>query len=326
MKSKSIKIFLNYILGPVVFIWLSISVYHQLAAQPDLPDHLNRLKGMFKSDQAWKLWVVIMLVFVNWSLEAWKWQLLIKPIEVLPFSKAFRATLSGVAFALNTPNRIGEYGGRVLYLQEGNRLRAISLTVVGSFSQLLITIFAGTIGMFLMKTHLVAGALRIYVLWYDYLLLIFLGIFLFFLFIYFRTRFIFSHLLFFTKVSWWSRLISSLKDLSAKLLVSILFISLLRFVVFIIQYNLLLQAFDVNIGWWEGIWLVSILFFWLAIGPTITLLELGLRWEYSILIFGTISMNTIGIYAAATSIWLLNLVFPALLGSLSVLSIKKIAN
>ncbi|MFN5761618.1 MAG: hypothetical protein ACK44U_06010, partial [Sphingobacteriales bacterium] len=72
--------------------------------------------------------------------------------------------------------------------------------------------------------------------------------------------------------------------------------------------------------------LVSILFFWLAIGPTITLMELGLRWEYSILLFGTISDNTIGVYAAATSIWLLNLVLPAMLGSLSILSIKKMTN
>jgi len=103
VKSKSIKIFLNYILGPLVFIWLSVSVYHQLAAQPDLSSKLNRLKGILENDQAWKVWVVILLVLVNWGLEAWKWQLLMKPLEGLSFCKAFKATLSGVAFALNTP-------------------------------------------------------------------------------------------------------------------------------------------------------------------------------------------------------------------------------
>lgn len=326
MKSKSIKIFLNYILGPLVFIWLSVSVYHQLAAQPDLSSKLNRLKGILENDQAWKVWVVILLVLVNWGLEAWKWQLLMKPLEGLSFCKAFKATLSGVAFALNTPNRIGEYGGRVLYLQEGNRLKAVSLTIVGSFSQLLITIFAGTIGMWLMKGHLQVDTLPMFTLWYDYFLLIFLAIFLICLLLYFKVGIIFSRLILRMKEGRWSRLLSSLKDLSAHLLLSILLISLFRFVVFIIQYNLLLQAFEVNIGWWDGIWLVSILFFWLAIGPTITLMELGLRWEYSILLFGTISDNTIGVYAAATSIWLLNLVLPAMLGSLSVLSIKKITN
>lgn len=326
MKSKSIKIFLNYILGPLVFIWLSVSVYHQLAAQSDLSSKLNRLKGILENDQAWKVWVVILLVLVNWGLEAWKWQLLMKPLEGLSFCKAFKATLSGVAFALNTPNRIGEYGGRVLYLQEGNRLKAVSLTIVGSFSQLLITIFAGTIGMWLMKGHLQVDTLPMFTLWYDYFLLIFLAIFLICLLLYFKVGIIFSRLILRMKEGRWSRLLSSLKDLSAHLLLSILLISLFRFVVFIIQYNLLLQAFEVNIGWWDGIWLVSILFFWLAIGPTITLMELGLRWEYSILLFGTISDNTIGVYAAATSIWLLNLVLPAMLGSLSVLSIKKMTN
>lgn len=80
---------------------------------------------------------------------------------------------------------------------------------------------------------------------------------------------------------------------------------------------------DVHITWWNGVWLISIFFLWLALGPTITLFELGLRWEYSILLLGTMSDNVVGIYATATAIWLLNLVLPALLGSLSVLSVRK---
>ena len=48
---------------------------------------------------------------------------------------------SGVSFSVTTPNRSGEYLGRVLYMDEGNRLRVISLTILGSISQLIVTIF-----------------------------------------------------------------------------------------------------------------------------------------------------------------------------------------
>jgi hypothetical protein len=58
--------------------------------------------------------------------------------------------------------------------------------------------------------------------------------------------------------------------------------------------------------------------------PTIALLELGLRWEYSIMLFGLFSGNILGIYAAATGIWLINLVLPAMAGSLFILGIRII--
>jgi hypothetical protein len=42
---------------------------------------------------------------------------------------------------------MGEYAGRVLFLNEGNRLRSISLTIVCSMSQLIITLLMGCIGL-----------------------------------------------------------------------------------------------------------------------------------------------------------------------------------
>jgi hypothetical protein len=92
--------------------------------------------------------------------------------------------------------------------------------------------------------------------------------------------------------------------------------------VFVIQYNLLLQAMQVEVTWWQGFWAVSVLFLLLAIWPTISIIELGLRWEYSLLLFKLFSRNTVGIYATATGIWLINLALPALIGSLFILGIK----
>jgi hypothetical protein len=93
----------------------------------------------------------IILMIVNWSIEALKWKISIQKVQPISFSRSFRAILSGVSFSVSTPNRIGEYLGRILYMEEGNRLRVISLTIVGSMSQLIITLFAGSIGLFFIR-------------------------------------------------------------------------------------------------------------------------------------------------------------------------------
>jgi hypothetical protein len=65
-----------------------------------------------------------------------------------------------------------------------------------------------------------------------------------------------------------------------------------------------------------------VMFLALAIVPTIALAELGLRGQLSIHLFGLFSNNTLGIVLTATGIWLINLIVPALAGSLFILGIK----
>ena len=61
----------------------------------------------------------------------------------------------------------------------------------------------------------------------------------------------------------------------------------------------------------------------MAVVPTFTFLtELGLRWEASIQVLELYSANTVGIFAASFAIWLINLIIPALIGSLLIVSIK----
>jgi hypothetical protein len=60
----------------------------------------------------------------------------------------------------------------------------------------------------------------------------------------------------------------------------------------------------------------------MAVVPSIALLELGLRWQFSIIIFGIFSQNILGIYAAATGIWIINLLLPAIAGSILILGVR----
>ena len=64
----------------------------------------------------------------------------------------------------------------------------------------------------------------------------------------------------------------------------------------------------------------------LAIIPTTALAELGIRGKMSLLLLGLISTNSVGIIATAAGIWLINLILPAIAGTLFILGIRIFRN
>jgi hypothetical protein len=86
---------------------------------------------------------------------------------------------------------------------------------------------------------------------------------------------------------------------------------------------LLFRVFGVHVDWWQTFWSVSVVFLVIAIVPSIAVLtELGVRWEASMEVMRLFSGNMTGIMAASLSVWIINLVVPALIGSLLIPRIK----
>ena len=123
-------------------------------------------------------------------------------------------------------------------------------------------------------------------------------------------------------VARFSYFIQKLEDFGWKELLKVFLISCVRYLVFATQYILLLQVFNVGIDMLTAFWLITIMFLALAIVPTIALAELGIRGKLSIYLFGLFSTNTLGIILTASTIWLINLIVPALAGSLFMVGIK----
>src|SRR5690606_7541355 len=66
-------------------------------------------------------------------------------IEKISFWKAFQSVFCGLTWAIFTPNRLGEYGGRVLFLKPENRAKGAVAMGVGLFAQLVLTSVAGSL-------------------------------------------------------------------------------------------------------------------------------------------------------------------------------------
>lgn len=317
------KIFINYFLGPLLFIWLSWSIYRQVKTQPDLRSAWVHTKLAFSSPLVWNLVGVFALMIVNWSLEAIKWKTSVKAVQEISFWRSLKAVLSGVSFSVSTPNRVGEYLGRVLYMDDGNRLRTISLTIVGSISQLLVTIFMGAVGLLVLQSKIEQSQL-ITGIWLKAILygtLAVLGVLTLF---YFRLSWLIRWVDRLPGSSRFAYLVQALEQFDATLLLKLLSISLLRFVVFIAQYYLLFGLFGVELSWWQSFWTVSVTFLVMAVIPTFAIAELGLRGEVALKLVGLFSANGIGIVFSTAAIWFINLVIPAIAGSLLILSIRKV--
>lgn len=264
---------------------------------------------------------------LNWSIETYKWYRLANKIQPFSFLKAFESVLSGLALSMNTPNRIGEYGGRVVYLEPGYRLKGVALTLVSSVGQLLVTLVIGWVALLILKTELTGVQLGS-----SHFSSILLQVFQFSV-----LAFVILTTIFFFRMQWLAKMLKwipllkeklsftkVLENISNRFYLEILFYSFLRFVVFATQYILIWQALAVDISWWQGFWTVAIIFLIMAIIPSFAIAEVGIRGKVAISITALYSTNNIAILAGTIGIWLLNLVIPALIGSLLLLSIKII--
>ena len=321
--NKSIKIIIKWVAAPLLAAWLFYSLYQQVKNQPDLENALRLIKLAPFGTEAWKFWLVLLLVMVNWGLESRKWQLLMKSIQRISFFSAFKSVLCGVTFSLNTPNRMGEYAGRMLFVKDGNRLRSVTLSVTGSIAQLIITMLMGCFGLawLVFTSNKALPLMGLSVFWLKLFLYGSGGTTLVMLIFYFRLAVLTGWI---AKLPFAKKLasyINVLETFRTKILLRILYLSLLRYLVFVLQYIFMLQILKVDPDYWQSFWLVAVMFWVLAIIPSFAIAELGIRGTVAKTIFA-FSNNLVGVLAVTFGIWLINLFIPALIGSLLILGIK----
>jgi hypothetical protein len=260
-------------------------------------------------------------MLANWSIEAVKWRLSVSAIHPVSFVQSFKAILSGVSFSVTLPNRIGEYAGRLLFLPDGKRLKAVANTVGGSISQLLITLLSGLAGFAVLKEDLLKGGLFTQG-WHQLLMMVVGSATLVLTVLYFGMA----------PLSRWAAqmwpnsrhlyLVDPLQTFDVPLLLLLLLLSLLRYAVFVVQYFLLFSLFEVHatpVVVWS---VLSVVFLTLAIVPNIALVEVGLRGKVSLQLMTLFTANSLGVLLATVSIWFVNLIVPALAGSVLILSVK----
>jgi uncharacterized membrane protein YbhN (UPF0104 family) len=281
----------------------------------------------------------MLLVLVNWGVETGKWQYLIRKIENVRFFRAFEAVLAGVAISSFTPNRIGEFLGRVFILEKANRVEGVLITILGSISQFLVTFILGATGIAIyviffkdLITEELGISGQLFTWFYLALALIAMILFTFLLMLFLKVSVVkdfVSRLL----GKRWQRIKKYFRVFNlyrARELAKVIGYSLLRYLVYTLQFYLMLRIFGVELPLIQGLIMISIILFAITIIPTIAIAELGIRGSVALFIIGTYlnshglsDLNLdMGIIAASSGIWLINLAIPALIGAIMAFNLK----
>ncbi len=298
---------LNIVIKILILIGLFYAIYNQLFVNNDINQLLQTFFGNVNPLNIALLVVPLLLVVINWSLEASKWKYLIKKRQNISFLNALKATLSGLTLGLFTPNRIGEYGGRVLFLKK-DKINGFILTTIGSYSQVTITLIAGLIALFFALPKDLNSFIDIPVYILQPAIIFLLGIVFL---VYFNIHKM--------PTSWipWKiaqKHLSILNLIRFKDLFIALLLSLFRFTIYTAQFLLLLYLLGSEFPILKGLMMISIIFLAQTIIPTIALAELGIRGNLSIFFLGMLTDNILAILLASTLLWIINLVIPSLAG------------
>jgi uncharacterized membrane protein YbhN (UPF0104 family) len=316
MNSKTLR----YFLLAIVFVLSYGFIIHKIVAFEEIKS-FDLSTSFINPISLLIVLLVFILMFVNWAIEAIKWQKLVCKIQYFSFTDALKAVISGVTVGVFTPNRVGEIGGRIAFLEKGKRTSGALASGIGSFAQFIATIFMGLTG-FIIFLFVFPEKTKINTT-FNNLSAIFLFLLLAcFIWSFFNVKRLIPLL---TRIPFFKKRTDQLGLLSlesGKFLLIILILSTLRYVVFFLQFFLLLIVFDVKLTLIEGFVSITLTYLFMTIIPTTTLIELGLRGSLAIFFIGIFSQQVLGIVLASFFIWIINIAIPAIIGSFLLINPK----
>lgn len=247
---------------------------------------------------------------LNWCLESKKWQLLMSPFVQVSFKQSLKIVLAGIAAGIFTPGRVGEYAGRVITFDKDKKMEVISATLLGSIGQNLWNI-AGGLGFCYFFLKNVFPATNGFV---KPLILIVAIQIVILLLLYYNLPKVTDFLTRKTFIRRYKNQLTGLKGYSVKILNKTLFLSFIRYLIYISQYILTMLLFNVEVaplvmlGNITGIILIQTGI------PLPMFLSILARGEIAILVWSASGVDSITALAATFLIWFINLIVPSVIG------------
>lgn len=310
MAQKQLYPAINWLIKGTITAFLLFTIYRQSFGREDATGLWLAWRQQLAAGQWQWLATVLLLLPVNWGLESLKWRYLLRPFWHIPWKQALKGVVAGVSLSLFTPNRVGEYVGRVLAVPARHNAHAVLAMLAGSYAQLLVILSLGAAGfIFFLDTVMEGFQLPSQKWWWlavPALLLLFLAFFnLGRLALLARLLPLPRRLV---------RLMLMLRQYRRQQLMAALGLALLRYGVYSVQYFGLLAFFGIEIppaAAFAGIATIFLIQTSIPLPPAVALLVRG---EAALAVWGAFSPNALGILAATFGLFIINLCVPALLG------------
>jgi hypothetical protein len=285
-------------------------------------DSLHKFSVLVSHIGRTRVVVTVVLVFlfmlVNWILESLKWRYLAKSLAPITVWQAIESVFCGLTWAIFTPNRFGEYGGRVMYLPRRRRIHGVFAMAVGSFGQNVVTNVLGSIAIIwfvISFTHLQTWLIA-------FIVLSALGFMAFMLIFYFNIKWLVSLLNRVKFLRKFHRFFDIMGNYRFSELLKIMWFCLARFFVFSFQYYLIMHLLIPQMPVLPMAFMLFVFFFIQSAMPSQDIIDLGVRSVTADMLFGYLTNQHIAIIVSVSLIYIVNIVIPAILGSVFVLNLK----
>lgn len=260
------------------------------------------------------IFIAVVLVFFNWGLELLKWYFTVKPINrKVGMSKLIQSLLAGISTGFVTPNRLGNFVGRMLYYEGKSKYYLILGTLYGNFAQFLASLFFGLVGFYYVGSIIFSLDEQIN---FTYLIFSVGGVSL--------LVYVLYPVLPSEKLRWLKKrfnILAVFRSMAKRIALPLLLISHLRYLVFVLQYSLLLIAFGAEYSH-ELIYALYLHYLIVTLTPTLFLGKIVVREAVGLFVLSTFVSNPSIIILSSLLLWIINLGLPALVGLYFLLKVK----
>lgn len=292
-----------------LFRWILTAVLLYLMAWQlyTKSDHFNAFRLDTVRLAGGYIFLVFLLMPLNWFLEMVKWQHFLRIHAPIPFAQLVRPVLGGIALSIFTPNRIGEYGGRILRMPYEIRWPVALSTLAGSICQNLVAFSAGVLSFILIFPDL----LFLKVLAILSVSAVFIG--------FFNLRMIISWVCSLRLHPVFQKVLCQLRfleDYSPPVLFRGLSIAAARYIIYVGQFVILLHVFSPGIPLGTLFLGVSALYLFHTIVPLPPVADVLARTNVALILWSGSGMSELSISLASLLVWCINLLIPAIIGSI----------
>ncbi len=294
-------------------------VYYKVSNEKDASHYLAELAHAFsQSSTLFYLSIVIILMFLNWLVEAWKWRLMILKLEPISMSRSLEAIFSGLTVSLFTPNRIGEYAGRVFHLESADKIQATLVTVIENFSQLIVTLLFGAFASVVFFESYSDYPIYFSMLFSVMLFVVALVSIIGFL----NVRLLVKPLSRIKISEKRKQMFHVLEQYQTAELLKVFAGAIVRYAIFTLQFFLLIKMFGAQVEIFPSLVMISMTYLVITVVPTFLLTEIGVRGAAAVYFFSLVGNDNVPILNAVFALWIINLALPALIGAVLMIDFK----
>lgn len=297
----------------IIKVVIMVGAYGYLAYMLITFDHYGELRDRFcgmSGTQATLFITVLLLMPVNWGLEALKWRTLVRQLQPFTLAQAYRSVLMGLASGFFTPNRILDPVGRVLMLEDENKAKGVLYSLVQTLAQSFAScVFLAVALMLLPSANILPADVPLSTLnWVA-------GVFITVITLLYFTMPLWAPKVRYKRSEKIDNVLRAMAEITYPVLIKVSLTSIVRYAVYSLQYFLMLRFMAVDITSFQALILIPINYFLISVTPSVSFSELGIRGAFAMLLLGAVTTNTVGAAMAAVTVWAVNYIIPVITGS-----------